>query len=141
MLTQAERLIRRGELTEASEMLGTLQQHFPSDPHVAARLAAVRALADPRSAAPGEVSRARIPTGPAPEEVAESRIAMGDVATGIAIYEKILAKLPNHPRARVRLSELRPAPVAAAPVAKPLPADPVEMMNALLSRIQANRRS
>ncbi len=91
-LAQAERLIRRGDLPAAGDILRLLRDLFPDDAPIAARLAAVAALDDPRQRQPA----------PAPAV----------------------------------------APLAApAPVAEPsLPADPVDLLNALLARVQQHRR-
>jgi Flp pilus assembly protein TadD len=139
-LERAERLIRRGELTEAATALEALVERHPDDQHLVARLASVRRLADPAAMPPPPSHPGMSAVKPtqtlSAEEQAEAFIAAGHLDGAADLYADVLRKRPDHHLARERLGELR----RAASHAERLPEDPVQMLEELLRRVNANRK-
>lgn len=146
--SRADRCVRRGELSEALALYGSLTQAFPGDDGLERKLASVQ-----ESLQPAELmnAKARAVADPprmsavplSPEQEGERLFALGDYAAATAAYRRALKENPDNQLVRERLEELYHLARAAprhSPTDGALPADAGAMLQALLDRISARKR-
>lgn len=146
---RADRCVRRGELGEALQLLGTIARAFPNDGVLRARIDDLSGSLQPAeltspkaSLADPHPSSARAPSTPQAE--GERLFALGDYAGAAAAYRRALRDKPDNALIRERLEELYHLARAAprhSPTDSALPADPERLLSALLDRIAARRRA
>jgi len=158
---KAERAVRRGELLVALEHFDAYLAEQPDDERIRTRMEAVRALLQPselvsrRRAEPEEADAKAVPVGSA--EVGEMHASSGRFAELRERLEELRALA--HPRRKAdlgagekleavsaasvsaeRSARAHAASFAPLPVARPLPREPKEMLEELLSRVRTGRR-
>jgi tetratricopeptide (TPR) repeat protein len=139
--TQAERHLRRGELSEAFEQFQQVARAFPADTALQARIAQLKEnlqpaeLMNPRSNFHSEPAGG----GQTPVDQAEALASRGDYAGAIGLYRKLLAERPESELIRERLAEL----FRLVQAQKPRRASPQARENLLaelLGRISSRKR-
>jgi tetratricopeptide (TPR) repeat protein len=144
---QAERAVRRGDLSAALAMYRKLVQAFPQDPRLQERLADVEG-----SMHPAELIRAKsvaVAADPdlrpsTPEQEGERLCVMGDYAGAAAAYRRALGERPDNELVRERLDELyrlARADQTLSPTDESLPPARQALLQALLGRIASRRRA
>ncbi len=139
---RADRALRRGELSEAFALFQELEQAFPDDAGLRAKITNLK-----ESLQPAELfnTRSNFKAEPAvaptsESEAAERLVASGDYAGAIATYRRLLVDRPDNELIRDRLAELFTHARAV-----PRPSRPEQRREAvlgdLLSRIGARRRT
>lgn len=137
---QAERHLRRGELSEAFEQFREVARAFPDDEHLRARITQLQEnlqpaeLMNPRSNFHSEPAQ-----GDTPADRAEAMAARGDYGGAIGLYRKVLAERPDSQLVRERIEELFRLVQAQAP-RRPTPQAREHFLQELLQRITARRR-
>lgn len=147
--TQAERSLRRGELSEALSLFQSLAAAFPGDAQLAAR---IRDLSE--SLQPAELHRlprdaADLPVPPPsddPAQEGERLFALGNYAAAAASYRAAVAADPENDLLRERLEQLYQLALATSrPSANGRsgapPPDPARVLSTLLDRISTRRRA
>lgn len=146
--SRADRCVRRGDLSEAVSLYGSLTQAFPDDEALQRKLETVRASLQPAELMNAKARAVADPpslsTRPlSPEQEGERLFALGDFAGATAAYRRALKENPESALVRERLEELyhlaRAAP-PSSPTDSALPPDPTAMLQALLDRISARKR-
>jgi len=165
---KAERAVRRGELLVALEHFDAYLAQQPDDERIRTRMEAVRALLQPsemvsrRRAEPEEADARAAPVSSA--EVGEMHASSGRFAEAAESYVLLRERLEElralaHPRRKAdlgagekleavsaasvsaeRSARAHAASFAPLPVARPLPREPKEMLEELLSRVRTGRR-
>lgn len=144
---RADRFTRRGEMGHAIALLESISRAFPSDEALRARITALSG-----SLQPAELQNPKAnlteprghPSRPStPEQEGERLFAIGDYAGAAAAYRRALRDKPDSALVRERLEELYHLARAAprhSPTDTALPADPENLLSALLDRIASRRR-
>lgn len=139
---QAERHLRRGELSEAFEQFQHLSRAFPADVALAARITQLKEslqpaeLMNPRSNFHSEPADAATAT---PVDQAEALATRGDYAGAIGLYRRLLGERPDSELIRERLAELFRLAQAQAP-RRPSPQAREHLLAELLARISSRKR-
>jgi len=105
--SQAERHLRRGEISDAWAKLQKIAEQFPEDTALAERLAQLEQSLDPterRRVASSKVEIAGAHKSPMHE--AEALAAAGKYAEAITIYRRLLSDRPDWDLVKERLAEL-----------------------------------
>lgn len=165
MLLEGDQLARADRVEEAVVIYRNLLNLSEiSQPELALADARLNWILEAQAAQSVQVVQRSAETpAPSVEAQAETLVNSGKIARAIAIYEKIVADDPSNMLAQERIAELQKQLPEAAPLAEAmadqaasavqqaiatvgledqdLPDDPVEMLELLLGRIKANRRT
>ena len=145
---RADRFTRRGELGQALALLEAIARAFPRDEALRAHIADLAGSLQPTELHNPKANLAEPrPTASrpsTPEQEGERLFAIGDYAGAAAAYRRALRDKPDSALVRERLEELYHLARAAprhSPTDTVLPADPENLLSALLDRIAARRRA
>jgi tetratricopeptide (TPR) repeat protein len=145
---RADRFTRRGEMGHALALLESIARAFPNDETLRAHIADLSGSLQPTELhhPKANVAETRpIASRPStPEQEGERLFAIGDYAGAAAAYRRALRDKPDSALVRERLEELYHLARAAprhSPTDTVLPADPENLLSALLDRIAARRRA
>ena len=137
--SQAERHLRRGELSEARAVLDRLCTEFPDDTALAEKLAQLEQGLDPAERRRVAMTRSE-PTGnhSTPMHRAEALAAAGKYKEAITIYRELLTQRPDWDLVKDRLAELFQLAQVAAPNRHTVNREGV--LEHLLDRISTRKR-
>ncbi|MBL9039175.1 MAG: hypothetical protein JNG84_11705 [Archangium sp.] len=138
---QAERALRRGELSHAFTLFRQLTAAFPDDAALRTRVDELEGSLQPAELMSAKANFRAEPSGPPTSAVddAEQRAARGDYAGAIAVYRRLLTERPDSQLLRERLSEL--FQLAQARPSAPRPRTREAMLSELLDRVGSRKRS
>jgi tetratricopeptide (TPR) repeat protein len=123
--SQADRALRRGELSTALSLYQAIATAFPTDEAVQVKLKRIRENLQPMELTSAKarppIEQAKPPTNSI--QSAEALAARGDYAQAIALYRKALEKRPDSDLIRERLAELFQIAQAIAPRASAATSD------------------
>lgn len=144
---RAERAKRRGDMAEALALLQEVSRAHPDDSALAERISMLKETLQPMELSSAKSrfeppSRGSAPSSP--EAEGERLFALGDYAGAAAAYRRALAQKPDSELIRERLVELFRLAQAAprqSPTDKALPKEQDKLLEALLDRISARRKT
>ena len=137
---RADRALRRGELTEAHELLQALARAFPDDAGLRAKLGNLKESLQPAELSGARTARPAKEASTSPVDEAELLASRGDFAGAIAIYRKVIAERPDSELVKERLAELFALAQARATHRTAPAKDKALILSELLSRIDSRRR-
>lgn len=105
--SQADRHLRRGEISDAWAKLQKIAEQFPEDTALAERLAQLEQSLDPAERRRVAIAKVEITgTHKSPMHEAEALAAAGKYAEAITIYRRLLSERPDWDLVKERLAEL-----------------------------------